>query len=295
VIPIVPVFLAILLQIPQPSRPPSPARREPAYGKRSDTREVNKGAQSNSQPPKTPSTSPLSESPYRDLISQDFSNYSHDRTAKDWWTIILTGMLVIVGGLQVYVYWRQADYMRRGLRLSIRQTRLAARNAAAAQVAAAAAKTSAKIAKDALELTQRAFVQVTSMGLNRGNIPLANNMPVTDDASVVVNFKNHGPTRAINVTVKGTLSITPGNKSTILAPPVSYDLPSATDVAIAFDPFNSWLDADAIALIKQGMTVLQVSLKLTYTDIFGISHETEIEAALRDWMQRRWDSKLNST
>lgn len=170
------------------------------------------------------------------------------------------------------------------------QVSTAERNATAAQVAADAAKTSAKIVMD----TQRAFVQVSSIGFNRGNIHLPNNEPVAGDVSVTINFKNSGPTRAVNVAVKGTLKTS--SKSTSLAPPISYDLPALSEVAIAFDAFNKWLDADAIALLRQGSAILQASIKITYADVFGGSHEIEIEATLRDWIRRGWESsKIKSS
>jgi len=207
---------------------------------------------------------------------------------------LATGMLAAIRE-QAALMRQQVDTMERQLGIAETSAKAAEDNATAAHIAADAAKMSAKIAKDSLELTQRAFIQVVSMGLNRGRIPLADDVPVTDDASVLLSIKNHGPTRALNVTVKGTLTITPGNKSTAVAPQISYDLPPATDLAIAFDAFNSWLDADAIALLKQGKANLQVSLKITYADVFGVPHEIAIEAALHDWIRRVWDIKVHST
>jgi hypothetical protein len=171
----------------------------------------------------------------------------------------------------------QAAQMKQQVDMMEKSAQAAVDNATAAQTAAEAAKMSAKIAKDSLELIQRTYIQIVSMGLKLGNVPLPNGMPVTDNTQVTVTIKNHGPTRALDVSAKGTLAIVTGNKSTILAPQISLDLAPATDLGVSFDPFNEWLDADAIALLKQGVLGLQVSLQITCSDIFGKSHEFAIE------------------
>src|ERR1035438_8326039 len=103
--------------------------------------------------------------------------------------------------------------MKRQAEMMERQIGVAEQNVTAAQVAADAAKTSAKIVMD----TQRASIHIVSMGLRRGSAPLADNAPATDDSHVAVIFKNHGPTRAISISVNGTLSIAQSNKSTVIA------------------------------------------------------------------------------
>ena len=84
---------------------------------------------------------------------QQPSNKGFNPTSPDWWVAIFTGGLAIIGAIQVFVYCRQANFMRRGLRISIRQARIANRNAIAA-------KDSADTAKDTLIISQRASIAI---------------------------------------------------------------------------------------------------------------------------------------
>jgi hypothetical protein len=51
------------------------------------------------------------------------------KTSSEWWIAGFTAALVLVSVLQFLAMRRQADYMRKGLRISIRQSRIAACNA----------------------------------------------------------------------------------------------------------------------------------------------------------------------
>jgi hypothetical protein len=186
----------------------------------------------------------------------------------------------------------QAAQMKQQVSAMERQISIAEKSAKAAEDNASAAKTSAKAAKDSLELTQAASIQVFSIGLRRGRFPLADDAPVTNDASVAITFKNFGPTRALKISVNGTLSITPSKKSTTVAPPLAYEIPPGTEVPVVFDAFNNWLDADTIAILKQGKVSLQTSLTIAYADVFGNPHEIRVEAALNDWVGRGWGCKV---
>jgi len=117
-------------------------------------------------------------------------------------------------------------------------------------------------------LIQRAFVQVSSIGFAVGNVGLPDGTPPTVDTSVRICVKNHGSTRGINFAVKASLNISPGNRSTMLSPPVVYDIPPGTEIGITFDAFNRWLDDDAIAVLKQGRTSLDFSFNGSYADNF---------------------------
>jgi len=283
------IIIALLLQTPQPSQRPSPAPGESTKTDKDKTPPEQNKATADQKAADEASAlldKAISEIARRD--QEQSTRKSKQEAPADWWGRASTVLITIFTGVLAYLaylQWRAMDQQATHMRDALVETR---KTADAAQM-------SAEVAKNSVELTQRAFIQVVSMGFNRGRIPLADDVPVTDDASVVINIKNHGPTRALNITVKGTLSIDPGNKSTLLAPPISYDLPSATDLGIAFNPFNSWLDADTIALLKQGRANLQATLKITYADIFGVPHEAGIEAVLRDWMYRRWEIKIHST
>jgi hypothetical protein len=191
---------------------------------------------------------------------------------------------------------QQVEIMKRQIDISERHAQAAENDAGAAQIVAETAKISTKIAKGTLD-AQNAFVQVASIGFHRGGsrMPLADNTPVSDDASVVIIVKNHGPTRAINTIPKGTLKMFPGDKFTTLAPQISYDLTSGIGLGVTFDPLNTWLDTDSITLLKNGNASLEVNLVITCADISREPHETEIDATLTDWIKRRWDSKIRST
>jgi hypothetical protein len=54
----------------------------------------------------------------------------------DWWARIFSALLIVVGAIQIYVYFRQATYMRRALGMSMRHIAVSKMSAQAAQRAA---------------------------------------------------------------------------------------------------------------------------------------------------------------
>jgi hypothetical protein len=270
----------MLLQISQPLQPPSPT---PSKSTQAQQNHSNADTDKATKPSHAASAPDVGEK-----RTADEGRKSENTTPSNWWLIIPTIAIAVATVVQVWIYQKQTGYMAKGLRISIRQARIATRNTAAAKVASEAAQISARAAKDAL-LIQRAFIQVSSMGFAAGNIGLPDGAPPTGDTSVRICVKNHEATRGVNFAVRASLSIFPGNKSTMLSPAVLYDIPPESEIGITFDAFSHWLDDDAIAVLKQGRTSFEFSLNGSYADIFGGDHELHVEGTLPNWMHRGWE------
>jgi hypothetical protein len=181
---------------------------------------------------------------------------------------VFTFLLVVVAVLQ-WLTMRgheraltlMAKNMRRGLRISIRQTRIT-------NIAALAAKKSAEVSEKALKLTQRAdlLLDASSIVGPSGKFP-----GVVASSCVVTNFKNYGPTRADNVVFKVNLDI-PGvpNAEQSLGPGVL----GAGDIqAIRFASFGDFLSGATMSDINTGKCVMRIKGIVTYSDVFGEPHE----------------------
>jgi len=158
------------------SQPPSPTPPKASHDQQStkDTK---------SDERKTPDkaiTPPLIGEPHSD---QNGSKKASD-SPSDWWLIIPTTAIAGAAAVQVWIYCRQADYMRRGLRISIRQTRIATRglsqtknairiavhsaniasdNATTAEKTLEAIKSQVRLAQESVEATRRA-AEATAIG-----------------------------------------------------------------------------------------------------------------------------------
>ena len=107
----------------------------------------------------------------------------------NWWLIIPTLAIAVATAVQVWIYCRQAEYARRGLRISIRQARIAHRTALAAKASADAAQESADAAHDSVVATNKSFIathrpKLTTRfffvpnGVGRGIVPIIGNFLV---------------------------------------------------------------------------------------------------------------------
>jgi hypothetical protein len=117
------VALFLLLQ----SQPPSPSPFEPTHNdqtKKSGKQhvETKKDAVIHSPPP---APNPISAAPSH----QGQETTPASDKPSDWWMILPTIAIAGAALWQAFIYSRQADYMRRALRISIRQSRIANRNA----------------------------------------------------------------------------------------------------------------------------------------------------------------------
>jgi hypothetical protein len=126
---------------------------------------------------------------------------SGDKTSTDWWLIVFTGFLVLVGGLQYWAMRKQASYMRQAnvytrgnLRAAIRNAEAAKRQAVSLDAtlietrkSADAAKKSADVAEQSLTLLNRPQLVFQSPELNNF-AP----MPIVGQVSLItVNYEFH--------------------------------------------------------------------------------------------------------
>ena len=95
----------------QPQQPP-PSASEASQPKYKHSQE-NKEATAPSQPPTSKTITPIKNVTPRDQENAN-NNKTHgdDKTPKDWWLILFTGLLVIVGFLQAKILWNQLSYHR---------------------------------------------------------------------------------------------------------------------------------------------------------------------------------------
>ena len=90
------------------------------------------------------------------IVTQAGENGRRKKEAEsstDWWLVIFTAALVVVAAFQYWAMHRQAAYMRRGLRISVRAAR-------ASKQSADAAKRNAEFAEKSLVQLNRAYLTV---------------------------------------------------------------------------------------------------------------------------------------
>jgi hypothetical protein len=253
------VIIALLLQLPSPQPTPTPAKvsqeQKDERQNKSTKREGEQLAQS----------SPFTVT---QIKPDNHKTESGEPASDKWWIVGFTGALVLFSGLQFWAMHRPAEYMRKGLRISIRQSRIATRNATASQMAADAATQSAETAKRALVATQRALIVNTE--INAG--------VVVDDVSrqlvgfhFFAVFRNSGPTVALNA--KCTASLICGFRN---INGVSHDAPApiASGGSISVGPgviFNAdpiGIALDQIDRLKNNEVAFFIHGHIEYRDIF---------------------------
>ena len=171
------VAIAFACLITAQSQPPSPAPAKPGQKEQPTNHNVKEKPKINERPTvETPAALSNQPSAQSNLISQYSASNSQDKTSQDWWIRIFTGLLVIVGAIQIYVYWKQAGYMERTL--------------GETKTATDAATKSANIAEQTLEISQRAYLTVGKpkvvLGGDGLEIPVRNYGHVPDCAPDVV-------------------------------------------------------------------------------------------------------------
>jgi hypothetical protein len=139
----VPLAIAFLLfQSAPPS--PTPAKVSPKKPNSTNTRteQANPAPHDSSAPPANVQI--ITEA------SENPSKQESNKSSTDWWLTVFTGALVLVAVLQFFAMHRQAEYMRKGLRISIgaaratKQAVLAAKSSAEAALLNAQASISAE-------------------------------------------------------------------------------------------------------------------------------------------------------
>jgi hypothetical protein len=189
--------------------------------------------------------------------------------------VIFTGVLAILAILQFWAMHRQAEYMRRGLQISVKQARIANRSALAAKASAEIAAQSAKLAEDTLHLTERADILVEWVRLSDPkSIP---------HSRVVISLKNFGRTRADKVLYKFLYGVpdvgvpeTGEAVETNLGAGGEMKLYSSKTIHSALEGIEPGLYGRVI----QSDVVFKVWGEAVFTDVFGDTHALRYSASL---------------
>lgn len=144
-----------------------------------------------------------------------------------------------------------------------------------AVVQALAAKESANIAKEAADetkkvvrLTERADVLLESV-----SIELSKSRVFDGDARVVLQFKNYGHTRAIELSFSTRLLI-PTVPDMFVPPPPLTVLGANQDRSISFQTFRDFLPKATFEEVVRGNIPMRFESRLSYADVFGAKHTT---------------------
>jgi hypothetical protein len=180
----IPIIIALLLQLN--SQPPSPTPPKVAQPQQQQ------GANKTSEGERPQLTNPETTGIVNNK-SDNHTSEGNEKTPTNRWFIGLTGALVLLAGAQFWAMHRQAEYMRKGLSLSIRQARTAARSADAAVL-------SAETAKQALALLEVADIMVSEISFSTGGL-------MARETVLCFLIKNCGRSRAENVTVVGEFCV----------------------------------------------------------------------------------------
>lgn len=132
--------------------------------------------------------------------------------------------------------------------------------------------------RDAVRLTQRADVLLDAIGWEPHTDPSVLNA----STQISVRFKNFGPTRASNVRI--TLNLYPPEELEIVKgphdddalPPVNIGTgdtttPRLSKLGVRYTP-------ETITKLSKGHIKLIVAGSVTYEDVFGITHHTDVRA-----------------
>jgi len=168
----IPVIIAVLLQIPLPSPSPGPSKISQEYQNHRNS-ESHESARGESPQPSTLIIAQIKTSNQK----EDGSEPASDK----WWIVGFTAALVVFSGLQFWAMYKQAHYMKRGLRISIKQTRIAARSAATA-------KLSAETSKRSLEVLEGADITPETITIS------GDTETIVPSSTITVVLRNHGRT-----------------------------------------------------------------------------------------------------
>lgn len=184
-----------------------------------------------------------------------------DKSSTDWWLVAFTGILMGVGIIQLVAMFRQAGYMREGLR----ETK---RAADAANTSANAATQAVKNAWDALLTLERAVVKPETVT----TIHQGKESPVVGDTTAV-NFKvkNFGRTVAYSVTVRGVIKV--GDAQDPLPEAPGLTIGSQGHIHWTSRSVSMWLNATSLALLEKDPTRLGYDIIITYRDVFEREHQ----------------------
>lgn len=203
------------------------------------------------------------------------------KSSSDWWLVGFTGALTFVGIVQLVAMFRQADYMRRTLPVTINAAK-------SARFSARAAYRGVKHAQRATAVTERANVMLESViGITTDET----HKYLRDDTVILVTLKNFGRTVAHEVKLHGSF-IYRGKGGEIIEP-----LKEKSGTSIAPQgvnvwhtrSFHYWLDQEKIELVNLQAASLEYKLFAEYGDTFKknaytYTVEGEYVAALKKFM-----------
>jgi hypothetical protein len=263
------ICIAAALSAQSPPPPPSPIKS--GQEKQSIGGKENRQAKNTVSPTPTPTATANEASPKPtegNTASKSAPN-SHIPSSEWNWSAINTSavtlftfVLMLVGVLQWISMSKQADYMRRGLPVSIKAARSARFSAIAAQKAVEQAERTTPI-------TQRAVILIESINAE----PRASRDAwyLNGFTTLIFTFKNYGATVAYDVRVKGQIT----------AFSVEFPLNGAQAITIAPQASNEWLTnslgkltAEQFEKINSAANpnLMTYQVAVTYTDAFGKPH-----------------------
>jgi hypothetical protein len=259
------------------SQPPSPTPTKTAQDNQGNATSKQAVATSNQNDAKSLSTAidKLTSEVAAWKKQQAAEERERDPSSGGWaiWSTIVTAFATIAIAFLGYFQWRamhrQADYMRRALQLSIRQTRLAARSTAATEVAANAAKSSAGIAEEALRIAERADLFLSNVNTDK---------VFSTESCVGIEIKNFGRTTAEGVILDMSLSVaTNFAESDIIfrhqMPTLEcFALAAGDTISLKIGPIHA--KKEIINEVNGGMRNLYLRVNVLYRDVFSATHTT---------------------
>lgn len=183
-----------------------------------------------------------------------------DKASTDWWITAFTGILTLVGIIQLVAMFKQASYMRQGLDATNKA-------ADAATVSANVATQALKDSKEALQLTERAMIRMESVSVHtmKDSRPFIHKV-----TSVSFKLKNFGKTEARAVKITGKLCL--GEKEDSLAGRTEIAIPPQGRNVPFSRSLSHWLDDAEITAITNREATLCYEIKATYKDVFNVGY-----------------------
>lgn len=250
-IAIVPVVLAILLQLPAPSL----NKLHPQQDAKS-----NQGNASRDRKDSTRSTTIGGNK----LVGQEKSTNNEDRPDNEfaaWVTAVSTLVYAIAAIFTWLAIKRQGGYMLKAL--------------AEAKKSAEAATLSAETAKDALHLSERADVLF-------GDVSASDGPHITMGTTVNVAVKNYGRTRAADLTISAYMLAfdnhrsVPTDEQRMGQAGIGFGTPRVVgpseELLFPFGPVMHMLEPDEVRDIAAGTKQCWLEVSFCYIDVFGEGH-----------------------
>jgi hypothetical protein len=292
---VIPVLIAILLQIAQPLQGPSPTPSEPVQESqhKAGPEQSKTGTDNNS----ADAFSSLVDKIASELArrnQQQARNDNQQKPTKDWWAIWNTGLNTLFTGCLVFLMFRQwramhqqrltmdkqARYMRIGLKMTRIQLHFALDSVLVAKKAADAATTSAETAKQALYLAESADIVIQSINMSESP-------KIWCGQHVIVCIKNCGRTKATDLVIRGRMAAIEQHRSRPQDPTVHqamvYGIPKIIGGGDeqSFD-FPVMLDHAEMCGINDRSLRFWFQASIAYKDKFGHSHELIAHALFRE-------------